>query len=514
MINKVKILDCTLRDGGYYTNWDFDKKLVADYCNLMELLPVDYVEVGYRSITLEGYLGEYFYCPEYVLKELKQLMPSKKLVIILNEKDIRVAHLEELLTPCKPYIALVRIAIDPKNLDRAILLAKEIKLMGFEVGFNVMYMSTWNEDASFLNSLVGLDKVVDYFYMVDSFGGIIPREVTEIINLVRENTAIPIGFHGHNNLEMALINTLTSIENGAVIVDGTITGMGRGAGNLRTELLLTYLDKLHKVNINYTALGNVVSAFEKLKEFYKWGTNLPYIFSGTHSLPQKQVMEWVGMNRYPISSVLNALSNQRDEIKDNIKLPILKKEKSFKKAVILGGGKSVKNHNTAIKKFLDKNEDTCVIHAGVKNVSDYLDIKSTQYYTLVGFESEKLLKQVEDFSKVNNNCVFPPFPRKMGTIIPVELRSLSQEIKAVEFTDLITESPLCLAIQTALDLGVDTILFAGFDGYDTISNQNQYILSQENQKIINDLDNHIIKAISITDTKYKNLQITSIYSLL
>ncbi len=78
-----KILDCTIRDGGYYTNWDFDKSVITEYCISMESLPIDYIEVGYRSIPLEGYLGEYFYCPEHVMAELKRMMPSKKLVIIL-----------------------------------------------------------------------------------------------------------------------------------------------------------------------------------------------------------------------------------------------------------------------------------------------------------------------------------------------------------------------------------------------------------------------------------------------
>ena len=72
MNKRFKILDCTLRDGGYYTNWDFDKDLVINYSKVMESLPIDYVEVGYRSIPLSGYLGEYFYCPNYVLKELKK----------------------------------------------------------------------------------------------------------------------------------------------------------------------------------------------------------------------------------------------------------------------------------------------------------------------------------------------------------------------------------------------------------------------------------------------------------
>ena len=74
----MKILDCTLRDGGYYTNWDFDKDLVKTYCKSMESLPIDYVEIGYRSIPLEGYLGEYFYCPEFVMKELKEYLEQQQ----------------------------------------------------------------------------------------------------------------------------------------------------------------------------------------------------------------------------------------------------------------------------------------------------------------------------------------------------------------------------------------------------------------------------------------------------
>ena len=141
-MNNIKLLDCTLRDGGYYTDWNFEDTTVEVYAEAMESLPIDYVEVGYRSIPMEGYLGKYFYCPEYVLKRLKELMPSKELTIILNEKDIRPSHIKEgLLSPCKSYVSMIRIAIDPKNMERAIELAKEVKKEGFKVAFNVMYMS-------------------------------------------------------------------------------------------------------------------------------------------------------------------------------------------------------------------------------------------------------------------------------------------------------------------------------------------------------------------------------------
>ncbi|WP_299108175.1 aldolase catalytic domain-containing protein [uncultured Winogradskyella sp.] len=516
MEKKFKTLDCTLRDGGYYTNWDFNKDLVHDYCRAIEVLPIEYVEIGYRSIPLNGYLGEYFYCPEHVMAELKALMPSKKLAIILNEKDIRGHHVEDLLKPCLKYIAMVRIAIDPKNFKRAIELAKAVKLMGFEVAFNVMYMSNWKQDSDFLNDLEGLEDTIDYFYMVDSFGGIMPNDVVDIMTLVKSKTNVKLGFHGHNNLEMALINTITSINEGCEIVDCTITGMGRGAGNLKTELFLTYLNKAKNIEIEYTKLGKVVASFEDMKKKHGWGTNLPYMFSGAFSLPQKQVMEWVGMNRYPMSSVVNALKNQKEDIEDNFKLPILEKEERFyKTTIILGGGKSARNHNTAIKKLIKKEKSVCLIHAGARNVSDYLDVKCDQFYALSGFESEKLLSNINDHTKLSQTCIYPPFPRVMGTVIPKEIKSISKELSSISFTKSSTESPLTIAIQIGLDLGVHNVYLVGFDGYDALINQTQQILAQENQAIINDL--LLIKnlnVLALTPTKYKNLSTSSIHSLI
>lgn len=511
----MKILDCTLRDGGYYTNWDFDQELVNEYAKTMEELPIDYVEVGYRSIPLKGYLGKYFYCPVFVLKELKELMPSKKLVIILNEKDIREEHVDNLLTPCLEYVTLIRIAVDPKNFERAIKLAKSIKKLGFEVAFNVMYMSDWKKDASFLDLLEGLDDTLNYFYMVDSFGAILPEDVSEIIKLVKSKTKVPLGFHGHDNLEMALINTITALKEGCEIVDATITGMGRGAGNLKTELLLTFLESQNKLNFNFNKLGIVVSDFESLKKQYEWGTSLPYMFSGAHSLPQKQVMEWVGLNRYSLSTILNALNNQKKVLEDNVKLPVLKKSKVYKKAIILGGGTSAFDHKKAIQRYLEEDKNICLIHAGVRNVSNYFDVDCEQFYALVGVESEKLLKQIIDPKILTQTCVYPPFPREMGTSIPNEIEEISKELECIEFTKVSMDSPLVVSIQLAIDLGVVEIYLVGFDGYDVSLNQNQFVLAQENQNIINDiLKNNKISVKSLTPTKYKQIQLTSIYSIL
>ena len=510
----MKLLDCTIRDGGYYTNWDFGNDLIVEYAALMESLPIEYIEVGYRSITLEGYLGKYYYCPVYVLEELKHLMPSKKLVIILNEKDIRVEHLEELLLPIKPLVSLVRMAVDPKNFERAIILAKAAKAMGFEVAFNVMYMSNWKNDPSFLNLLDELENNLDFFYMVDSFGGILPNEVKEIIKLVQSKTKVPLGFHGHDNLSMGLINSITALEEGCEIIDSTITGMGRGAGNLRTELLLTYLESQKKIKIDFKKLGNVVSKFEDLKKQYNWGTSLPYMFSGAYSLPQKDVMEWLGMNRYSLSSILNALNNKKLIQEDNFKLPLFKKTKQYDRILIIGGGDSVEYNKLALEKLFKLDDKIVIILVGVKNIKTFSKIKNDKFITLIGTEAK------ESFNDINSNdgytkFIYGPFPRKMGISVPENFLKKSTELNEISFTNQPKDSLFAIACQLAIDLAVKEILMIGFDGYDTNINKNQSTLEKENQCIINDLiKNKDLNIFSLNPSNYDNLKLTSIYSLL
>ena len=271
----MKILDCTLRDGGYYTNWDFDDKLVDAYIEAMNALPIDYLELGYRNLSSNEYLGKFGYTPVSVLKKLRQQC-TKKLCVMLNEKSTRPEHLPELLGPIVGMVDMVRIAIDLKNFDRALVLAKVVKDMGFKVGFNTMYMSKWKENKEFLNKLDQLNGVADLFCMVDSFGGVLPNDVREITRIVKAKTTCPIGFHGHNNLQMGLVNTLTAMEEGCEYVDATILGMGRGAGNSNMELLLTYLAK-EGLDVDFNVLGDVIEAFKPLYEQHQWGTNLPYM---------------------------------------------------------------------------------------------------------------------------------------------------------------------------------------------------------------------------------------------
>ncbi|SKC82977.1 aldolase catalytic domain-containing protein [Ohtaekwangia koreensis] len=514
-IINYKILDCTLRDGGYYTNWDFNRDLVNTYLNSFNDLPVDYLEIGYRNNPMKEYLGEYFYCPEYVLREARQLS-TKKLVIILDEKNVRPEHVEQLLKPCVGLIDMVRIALDPEQFSRALKLAEEIKKMGFEVGFNTMYMSKWKQNTAFLNELKYVDAVADYFYMVDSYGGVYPQDVIDTIQMVKERTSVKLGFHGHNNMELALINSLTAAEHGAEIIDATVTGMGRGAGNLKTELLLTALNARMGLKLNFNALSKTVDGFEKLKQNYHWGTNLPYMVSGANSLPQKDVMEWVSTRYYSINSIIRALENQKAGIIDNERLAEFRPNKKSKKGLIIGGGPTARYHQRAISEFIKAQNDLVIIHASSKNAALYKDINFDQYFSLVGNEGYRLEQVFEDIKNFKGNCVLPPYPRKMGTYIPAAIGGKSYELPSDLFTDKFGDSHTAIALQTALCLGVEELAVIGYDGYQEGSiTQKEQSLIYENEYLFKKfVDSCSCSLYSLTPTNYKSLNVNSVYSII
>ncbi len=505
----MQILDCTFRDGGYYTDWDFNGDLVYAYLVGMNNLPIDYIELGYRNNHETEYLGKFGYTPVYLLKQIRDLS-KKKLAVMLNEKSTKPEDLKHLTEPIKGLVDMVRLAVDPKNLLRAITLAKAVKEQGFEVGFNIMYMSKWDQYESFYENLSGLNGVADIMNMVDSFGGVMPNEVEEIIKKLRSKLTCKIGFHGHNNLEMALINTLTAIDCGADSVDCTILGMGRGAGNLNTELLLTYLN--HKgLKVDFNALSDVITAFQPLFEKYRWGTQLPYMISGANSLPQKEVMALVSNRVYSFDSIVRGLQNKKDNLEDNAKYPILKNEQ-FDNVIIIGGGESPMNHLEGITNFIRLSKNIALVFATARHAHRFLNLDVPQYYCLLGREAKRLKANVSA-EQFKATCVLPPYPRKLGTDVPDYAVNATYELPKIEFTKEYQDSCTTLAIQTALNICKGNIYIVGYDGYPgAVLSEKEVALSNENMALLRDYEKYTGKKMkSLTPSLYHELEVESIY---
>ena len=508
----TKILDCTLRDGGYYTNWDFNDNTVDAYIQAMNVLPIDYLELGYRNNPTKEYMGKFGYCPVSVLKHIRQNC-TKKLVVMLNEKCTRPKDFSALLKPIVGLVDMIRIAIDPKNFDRAVVLAKAVKAMGFEVGFNVMYMSKWQtEYPELLTKLGMLDSFADLFCMVDSFGGVTPEDVTNIVKVVRDNTKCPIGFHGHNNLQLGLINTITAMKLNVEYVDATILGMGRGAGNLNMELLLTYLNAHEGMQLDFNVLGDVITAFTPLLEKHQWGTNLPYMLAGANRIPQKEVMDWVTNRVYSFNSIVRALENRKNNAVDNAQFPRLNVERKFDKVLVIGGGNNAVEHKEAIKEFIAQEKNIAIIFATARNAKAYQDITIPIYYILVGNEGRRLTGNVGE-SKFNGTCVLPPYPRTMGTEVPAYAEKNTVELSAVVFTDQYKDSVTTIALQLAMNLTDGGIFVIGYDGYPgNVLSEKEVSLTNENKTIFNAFKEARGEQLkSLTPSLYRDLEVVSVY---
>jgi 4-hydroxy 2-oxovalerate aldolase len=508
-----EILDCTLRDGGYYTHWDFSDTLVKTYLDAMQHLPVGILEIGYRSNPQKEYLGKYFYLPEYVLSDLGPMAGSKELSIMLNEKDVRVKDLKSVLKGLKPWVKLIRLAVDPTQFERSVILAEAIRDQGFDVALNLMYMSKYVNDTGFLSKLRKLDGMARYLNLVDSYGGMMPNQVAELARKIKSSCDVTVGFHGHNNLELAFANTLAALEAGCGIVDSTILGMGRGAGNLKTELLLAWLASLEQTDFDFNKLSTLVETWLPLHRLHEWGTNLPYMVSGANSLPQKDVMEWVSQRFYSINSIIRALHYQKEGDAAEHLLPVFKADSYYKNIIIIGGGPNSVVHASAIRHFIESLDNVCVIHASAKNAKSYEGLPIPQHFCLVGNEGYRLESVFNNLSIFNGKCILPPSPRKMGTYFPDVIKDSVFELEKVDFTDRYQDSHTALALQIALIKNAENVYVAGYDGYSSGSiTQREQALFNENEYTFSKIKG-LVNIFSLTPTQY-SLPMKSVYSLL
>lgn len=496
----LTLLDCTLRDGGYYTNWDFDESLVNDYLETMNLLPVDYIEIGYRSKMKEEYAGAFYYLPEFILKEIKK-KSNKKLAIILNEKEVNVDDLDELLRPCIGLVTMVRLAVDPQNYSRALSLARRVKEFGFLVSFNLMYASKWPSCFQLGDNLRELNTAVDFFYVVDSYGGLYPEEVKNIFQNLKNYLKISLGFHGHNNLEMAMINSLTAVDHGAEIIDFTVLGMGRGAGNLRTELFLTVLNQQNGIANDFDALNSLTTSFNPLLEEYRWGTNLPFMVSGAFSLAQNSVVSRVKKRFYSLNSIVEEVSNGKIPDKINIELKKFQGFESAEKVLVVGGGASAVNFSSALLEYLKANPRIIIVHSSSRNVPVFSNLSNIQIHCLAGNEGKRLEKVLTGNYGTNHSIVLPPNHISEVNYIPLDFCGKIYQLKDFLNIKVCQASATSFAMEITTRLNCKTVLLTGYDGYKGAVTQEELELFEENETIFRNVSTRS-KLVSLTPTQY------------
>ena len=321
----INILDCTLRDGGYYNNWDFRSAVVDRYLRSMQAASIDVIEIGFRSLSESSFMGPYYYCTDEFLEGLD--LPSDPTIGVMikckeffSEKDSPDNLVRELFRKADDSpIELVRIAVNFNNALEAESIACALKMLGYQVAINIMQAHGKKEDEySELAEKITAWDTINVLYFADSLGNMTPEMVVMVCRTLKKSWEGMLGIHTHNNKNLALINTLTAAENGVNWCDATIRGMGRGAGNASTESLLLELNILDKHSGDATLLYETVEDFNRFKKIHNWGSNMYYHFASNNGIHPTFVQTLLTDSRYPKQQILEILKNMSKKEKSSL----------------------------------------------------------------------------------------------------------------------------------------------------------------------------------------------------
>ena len=291
--NKLKVLDCTLRDGGYYNNWNFSIHLINKYLKVMSDIKVDYVEIGFRSLERKEFRGPCAYTTDQFLNDLK-IPKTLKVGVMINGAELIKANtlkkntllISSLFKKAKfSKVKLVRIASHYSELSKVMPVASKIKSLGYKVAINLMQISdrTENEIKQFCD--LAKKYNMDAVYFADSTGSLNRYQTLEIVKNFKKNWKADLGIHAHDNMDMAMENAMMALNNGVSWIDSTVLGMGRGPGNVKTENLVLELEKIFKRKVNYNSLIKLIEDdFIPMKNKYGWGSNVYYYLSGLYGI--------------------------------------------------------------------------------------------------------------------------------------------------------------------------------------------------------------------------------------
>lgn len=478
IMGKINVLDCTLRDGGYVNDWRFGKDAITGLLNKISLANVECVEVGFlRNVAYD---------------ENRSLFPDKASLdgILKNKsKNVKYFVMYDVSNPIDidkfpkndgKGIDGVRVIYKKDKFDEGMAAVKKFMELGYIVASNFVSTNFYT-DEEFIRGIKVLNEIKPYtITIVDTFGSMKNDEFLHYIKLADEylDKEIVLSYHAHNNLQQAYQNAVSFVNlklDREILIDASVFGMGRGAGNLNIELFAEYLNT--NFNKDYHIVPILEIMDEYLQETYRknfWGYSLPLYISGTLNVHPNYAIYLAEKNTLTEKSLYEILKNIKEEDRQKYKKEIaenyyieymnvfrddvkdierLANDFKGKNILILAPGSSINEHKKQISAELNK-KDTASI-----SLNFYNDELKTDYI----FSSN-----MRRYNKLDD---------KIGDTInaKVILTSNMREAKhkdyvinffsiALESKDIIDNAAL-MVFKLLIKLGINSVKVAGMDGY-------------------------------------------------
>ncbi|HAI69810.1 MAG TPA: nucleoid-structuring protein H-NS, partial [Gammaproteobacteria bacterium] len=291
----LKVVDCTIRDGGLMNNSQFDDAVVKAVYEACLEAGVDYMEIGYKAskkIFAPSQYGPWRHCNEDDLRRIIGENDTNLKIAVMADAE-KTDYKTDILPRDNSVIDMIRVATYIHQLPIAIDMIKDAHDKGYETTANIMAISVAAEHELFEGLELLAESEVDAIYVVDSFGHLYSEQVRFFVQKYLEymsDSGKTVGIHAHNNLQLAFANTIEAIAIGANMVDATIGGLGRGAGNCQMELLLGFLHN-PKFNIR-PILKCLQEHIEPMRAELGWGFDIPYLVTGMLNMHPRTAIEY------------------------------------------------------------------------------------------------------------------------------------------------------------------------------------------------------------------------------
>ncbi len=533
----LKVLDCTFRDGGYYNDWFFKPETVRAYLECIDAAGVDIVELGFRLPPQKEFRGPFAYSTDRFLQSLN--VPSRlRIAVMVNARDLleqpgsMADSVAKLFAPrADSLVSIVRIASHLRDVERCDELAFTLRELGYEVGLNLMQVG--GKSLADINRLVAAVqnwRTVNVLYFADSLGSMTPDDVRPLVSALADSWNGELGIHTHDNMGLALVNALAAIEAGATWIDGTVLGMGRGAGNARTEHLLVELVRRYQAEYNPAALFPLVlEDFEQLRKQYGWGPNLLYYLSAAYGIHPTYVQEMLARNHHESHQIIQGLETLRNSgSQASFQSGVLNQAllgvgdavegtwspngwAEARDVLIVGPGPGTRTHRQEITSFI-RSHNPLVLCLNTHEV-----IASELVTAYAACHHSRILMEADRYRNLNRPLIIPVglVPERLrNRLLGVEVLDYGVHVEegSFELRDHSCTIPSLLVAAYALAVatrgGAKRILLAGFDGYGS-GDPRQDAMGEVFRRYLS--HSQSVPLIAITPTSYP-LEQGSVYS--
>ena len=519
----IKILDCTLRDGGYVNKNNFGYQNIGRIIDALNSRGVEIIECGYFKDTEDNYssdITEFTSFTDFYNKHKSHLIDSDYTLMLLGEE-----YKIENLPKSKNDNEIIRMSFHKKSVDKAIKYARIIQDKGYKLFLQPTVTIGYSDD-ELIDLINKVNEVNPYCVaIVDTFGQMKAKDVIKLSEIFDKylNKNIAIGFHAHNNLQLAFSNAVTFLnklkDKRTLIVDTSIYGMGRGAGNLPTELVINYLNENYNKNYEIEPILKIVDeVISKIKADNDWGYSLEYYLSAVNGIHPSYIISFLErktLNTTDINELIKMIPDDKKaeydknlseeiyneynekEVDDTISKKQLETLVRDKKVLLIGPGTSIIKYKDKINKALsDENTFSIAING------------NDLYYTDASFYSNK--KRYEEKETKDNISILTSnikIDKAEDELIFDYYKSLSNgEVR---------DNSLLIMLNILKDMHVEEIQLVGFDGFTKYSHDNFYkdnktnVLNDEFINRLNESTKETIKEYSkqvkiksLTPTKY------------